>query len=132
VRLARKPAAARARRLGRLTRCPRDSRGALLRLTAELVARKLEAEPWLRLNAEHELGICDVVASCGEEACRKLGIKARRRVGVVQLRGKTVEGHHWLELSGGLILDSPLPGQILLGTEAERGARYTCSWTHAR
>jgi hypothetical protein len=98
-------------------------------LTRELIEARLAREPW-RANVASLGGfnLCGEVVLAGQEAARRLGLASRLIIGTVHdpRTGRQVSRgwHAWLRLSGGVLLDSPQPGELHLGTAAERGLRY--------
>jgi hypothetical protein len=97
----------------------------LLARTVALLAQRAKTDPLITLATEHGLGICESVALVAEEACRELGIPCRRRHGLARsYSGRIVPDHHWVELPGDLVLDAPVPDELMLATAAERGSTF--------
>jgi hypothetical protein len=96
-------------------------------LTRQLLEEELAAQPWLAGGPKVGIGFCEHAAVAGMKAARQLGLRTKLRHGAIvdPKTGRELVGYHtWLELAGGVILDSPAPGRLVIGTAAERGLVY--------
>jgi hypothetical protein len=83
------------------------------------------------LTSHHELadgyGNCWIVSAVGHGVARALNLSAQMVGGKVRKDGRDVfdrRGHYWVDLGGGIILDSPRQDLLMIGRADQRGARY--------
>jgi hypothetical protein len=95
----------------------------LARLTAWAYRMLLNFDPELHDG----LGNCLCVAALAHGVARALDLKPKLYGGQVFDGSRpcySVGGHYWVEVARGVIVDSPRPNLLMIGTAAQRAHRY--------